>query len=181
MDAVARMIAQAQAHFGRIDALINIAGQGLHVPVAVVDLAQYRAVYELNVMSVLAAMQAVIPNMRAQGGGVIVNISSGTTKMLGVGLAPYSSTKHALNALTLAAREELTPENIRVSLVYPGITATDFPDNLANGSWQRLANRPLRMPMETPEAVAAKILAAVETEAVEVYADSLQGVMTAPS
>jgi short-subunit dehydrogenase len=178
MAAVERLIARAQEHFGRIDALINNAGQGLHVPVAAVDLAQYRAVYELNVVSVIAAMQAVIPRMRAQGGGVIVNISSGTTKMLAVGMSPYSSTKHALNALTLAAREELAPDNIRVGLVYPGITATDFHNHLANGVWQRPADRPLRMPMESPEAVAATILEAVETEAAEVYAASLKQRMT---
>ena len=64
--AVRQMIAQVQQHYGRIDILINNAGQGMHVSVAEADLDQYRAVFELNVVSVLNAMQAVIPIMRAQ-------------------------------------------------------------------------------------------------------------------
>jgi short-subunit dehydrogenase len=173
--AVHAMVAETLAHFGRIDVLINNAGQGMHVPVAEADLAQYRAVLELNVVSVIAAMQDVIPVMRAQdGGGVIINISSGTTKMVGAGLAPYSSTKHALNAITLAARQELAPDNIRVGLVFPFITATEFHTHLANG--KRAPRSPSRagtFAMDTPEHVAAKILEAVETEAAEVYTDGM--------
>src|SRR5262249_27386554 len=59
--AVRQMVAQVQQHYGRIDILINNAGQGMHVPVADADLDQYRMVFELNVVSVLNTMQAVIP------------------------------------------------------------------------------------------------------------------------
>ncbi|HKV83802.1 MAG TPA: SDR family NAD(P)-dependent oxidoreductase [Ktedonobacterales bacterium] len=173
--AIKRMIERTREQYGQVDALINNAGQGMHVRVEQADLAQYRAVFELNVVAVIAAMQAVIPIMREQGGGVIVNISSGTTKMLGVGLAPYSSTKHALNAITLAARQELAPDNIRVGLVYPGITATDFHDHLANaGAW---AGPRSGMAMETAENVAEKILEAVRTEEAEVFAESVKARM----
>lgn len=175
--AVKRMVERTHEHFGRIDALINNAGQGMHVPVEQADLAQYRAVLELNVVSVIAAMQAVIPLMRAQGGGVIVNISSGTTKMVGVGLAPYSSTKHALNALSLAARQELAGDNIRVGLVYPGMTATEFHNHLANGAFNRPAGRAGMPPLETAEHIADKILEAVQTEEAEVYSNMVKARM----
>ena len=171
--AVRDMIVRTRQRYGRIDALINNAGQGLHVPVERADLQQYRAVFELNVVGVIAAMQAVIPIMREQGGGVIVNISSGTTKMLGVGLAPYASTKHALNAITLAARQELAPDNIRVGLVYPGLTATDFHQHLANGGWPG-PSAGAGAAGESAESVAAKILEAVETEEAEVFAESVK-------
>jgi NAD(P)-dependent dehydrogenase (short-subunit alcohol dehydrogenase family) len=87
------MVARAYERYGRLDVLVNNAGQGLHVPIERVDLGQYRAVFELNVVAVVAAMQAAIPLMRAQGGGAIVNVSSGTSKMTLPGVGPYVSTK----------------------------------------------------------------------------------------
>jgi NAD(P)-dependent dehydrogenase (short-subunit alcohol dehydrogenase family) len=101
------------------------------------------------VVGALTAMQAVIPLMREQGGGVIINISSGTTKMVIPNVGPYASTKAALNTLTLTARLELAPDNIRVGLVYPGITATDFIKHAAS---VRISNdRRQIMSMESPE------------------------------
>lgn len=173
--AVRRMVARTHERYGRVDVLINNAGQGLHVPIEHVDLAQYRAVFELNVVGVIAAMQAVIPLMREQGGGVIVNVSSGTSKMTLPGVGPYASTKYALNAVTLTARQELAADNIRVGLVHPGITATGFHEHLANGAWSGRGERARTMQAETSEAVAAKILEAVETEEAEVYTDSIKG------
>ena len=102
--AVQAMVEHVHQHYGRIDVLINNAGQGMHVPVEQASLEQYRALFQLNVVGVLSAMQAVIPLMREQGGGVIINISSGTTKMVIPHVGPYASTKSALNALTLTAR-----------------------------------------------------------------------------
>jgi short-subunit dehydrogenase len=117
-------------------------------------------------------MQAVLPLMRAQGGGVIVNISSGTTLGVVPGVGPYASTKAALNTLTRTARLELAPDNIRVGLVFPGITATDFLEHAAE-SMQTSNDRQRRMSAESPEQVAEKIAEAIRTEAAEVYADSL--------
>jgi NADP-dependent 3-hydroxy acid dehydrogenase YdfG len=171
--AVRQMIAQVQQHYGRIDILVNNAGQGMHVPVAQADLDQYRDVFELNVVSVLNAMQTVIPIMRAQGGGVIINISSGLSKRIVPGVGPYASTKYALNALTLTARLELAPDNIRVGLMLPGLTATDFARNTIRTTTNSTERQRI-MPADSPEHVAAKILEAVETEAAEVYADSIR-------
>jgi NAD(P)-dependent dehydrogenase (short-subunit alcohol dehydrogenase family) len=68
--------------------------------------------------------------MRKQGGGVIVNVSSGLSKRILPGVGPYASTKYALNALTLTARAELAEDNIRVGLVIPGRTInTSFGQN----------------------------------------------------
>lgn len=176
--AVKDMITQTYEQYGRIDVLINNAGQGMHVPIKEADIQQYRSVFELNVVSVIVAMQAVIPIMIEQGGGIIINISSGTTKMIAAGIAPYASTKHALNGITLAARQELAPDNIRVGLVYPGLTDTGFHEHLANGEWviSNKGNSSSRPPMQidTPESVAEKILEAVQTEAAEVYTDNIK-------
>ena len=177
--AIQHMITHTQQHFGRIDILINNAGQGMHVPIEQTDLQLYRSVFELNVVSVIAAMQAVIPIMRTQGGGVIINISSGTSKAAFPGVGPYASTKYALNAISLTARQELASANIRIGLVHPGITATEFHHNLAQRpDEQEDTNRRSRiMQPDTPEYVAEKILEAVQTEAAETYADSVKGLM----
>jgi short-subunit dehydrogenase len=177
--AVRRMVAQTLEHYKRIDVLINNAGQGLNVPIEKVDIDVYRSVFELNVVSVLVAMQAVVPIMRAQGGGVIINISSGTSKIPperyrgGNPIGPYASTKYALNAITLLGRQELATDNISVGVVYPGVTATNFFNNLA-GSHQSNARPAGATSVDSAESVAAKILEAVETQAAEVYAENLK-------
>jgi short-subunit dehydrogenase len=89
------------------------------------------------------------------------------------GVGPYASTKYALNALTLTARMELAAENIRVGLMLPGLTATDFHENAARITEPQAA-RLRAMQGDTPEHVAEKILEAVESEAAEVYADSIR-------
>ncbi len=174
--AVAQMIETVTRHYGRLDILVNNAGQGMHTAIERADLSLYRAVFELNVVSVLAAMQGAIPVMRQQGGGVIINVSSGTTRATLPGVGPYASTKHALNGLTLTARLELAPDNIRVGLVYPYITATDFHVNAAGATPQAM-ERVRAVQGDTAEYAAGLILEAVQTEAAEVYAANVRRLM----
>jgi short-subunit dehydrogenase len=136
------------------------------------SLAQYRSLFELNVVGVLAAMQAVIPLMRRTGGGLIINISSGTTKMILPGTGPYASTKHALNGLSMVARAELEPEHIGVSLVYPWITATGFQANALSVNTVT-SERIQAARGDSAEYVAELIAQAVQSEAAEVYADNV--------
>ncbi|MGE5352290.1 MAG: SDR family NAD(P)-dependent oxidoreductase [Acidobacteriota bacterium] len=171
---IRQMISQAHSHFGRIDCLVNNAGQGMHVSIENTNLEQFRSIFELNVIGVVAAMQAVIPLMRNQEeGGVIVNISSGLTKRIVPTVGPYAATKYALNAVTLTARMELAKDNIRVGLVYPGMTATDFFQNTISREMTH-SDRMKMMPMDTAEAVAEKIVEAIRTEEAEVLVESLK-------
>ncbi|MFC4453087.1 SDR family oxidoreductase [Deinococcus sonorensis] len=169
--AVRRMVTGTHRHYGQLDVLVNNAGRGMHVPVEQASLEDYRQLLDLNVVSVLNAMQAAIPLMRQQGGGAIVNVSSGTTKMLIPGLAPYSSSKHALNNLSLVARAELAPDGIVVSVVHPGMTDTDFGRNSVSATPERAGSYRQGDP---PEYAAGLILEAVQTGAAEVYAASVQ-------
>ncbi len=162
-DDVQRLIGTTVDTFGRIDVLINNAGQGLHVPLAAVDLDDLRAVLELNVLAPLALMQAVAPIMRHSGGGAIVNVSSGTTRRTVPGVGPYSATKSALNTLSEIARAEWADDGIVVSLVIPTITATEFHQVLRAGSID-LSGRPSC----APEQVAEAILGVVETGDAEI-------------
>ncbi|MGH3631670.1 MAG: SDR family NAD(P)-dependent oxidoreductase [Sciscionella sp.] len=124
--AVQRLAERTLERYGRIDGLVNNAGVGLHERLDRLDLDQFSRVLELNVVSVVAMTQAVLPAMRAQKSGRIVNISSGTTRMVLPGVGAYAATKSALNMLTAVSRAELQAEGIAVSLVLPSITATEF-------------------------------------------------------
>ena len=127
---IRNMTEKVLRHFGRIDALINCAGRGYDAPLEQIDIDKYRELFELDVIGPLITMQLVIPIMKDQGGGMIVNISSGTSLMYLPNMSAYSSVKRALNSITLTAREELAKDNIVVSVVYPYITLTDFDKNM---------------------------------------------------
>ena len=98
------------------------------------ELDDLRAILELNVVAPLAAMQAVLPPMRAAGAGAVVNVSSATSLHLRAGLGAYTASKAALNALTEVGRLELAGAGIVVSAVYPALTATEFHDHLRAGA-----------------------------------------------
>jgi short-subunit dehydrogenase len=155
---VAAVVERALERYGRVDVLINNAGQGLHEPIERIRLDDLRAVLELNVVAALAAMQAVIPPMRRQGAGAIVNVSSGTTLHTMPGVGGYAATKAALNTLSAVARLELAGDGIVVSTVFPRITDTDFHDVLRAGALRAGAPRG-----HAPEQVAAVILDLVES------------------
>jgi NADP-dependent 3-hydroxy acid dehydrogenase YdfG len=124
------LVAAALDRHQRIDGLVNNAGVSLHGPLDQVDLAEFSQALKLNVVGLLAVTQAVLPAMREQGSGRIVNISSGTTRRVAVGVGAYASTKYAVNMLTGVLRQELAPDGIAVSLLLPSITATEFGDGM---------------------------------------------------
>ena len=97
---VVRLVTRCVEAFGKVDVLVNNAGQGLHVPVEELDPVDMRAVLELNVIAPLVGLQAVLPYMREQSAGAIVNVSSATSLRVFAGLGGYSATKAALNLLS---------------------------------------------------------------------------------
>ena len=155
---VANLVRTTVDTFGRIDVLVNNAGQGLHLPIEDVDIDDVRAVLELNVLAPLALMQAVLPIMRSNGGGAIVNISSGTTRRTIPGVGPYAATKSALNTLTDVARAELAGDGIAISLVVPAVVDTSFHDVLRAGKANVHG-----VPKCTPQQVAEAVLRVIET------------------
>ena len=84
------LVAATLERYQRVDGLVNNVGTSLHAPLAEVDLDEYRKVLDTNVVSLLAMTQAVLPAMREQRFGRIVNISSGTTRMVLAGDGAYS-------------------------------------------------------------------------------------------
>ncbi|MGC8509795.1 MAG: SDR family oxidoreductase [Acidimicrobiales bacterium] len=153
-------VARAVDVFGRVDVLVNDAGQGLHVPLEQLDPGDLRAVFDLNVVAPLVAMRAVLPDMRERGTGSIVNVSSLTSLRAFAGLGGYAATKAALNVLSRVARTEFAPAGIAVSLVYPGVTATEFHDHLRAG---HLVSRGEPVRAAPPEWAAAAVVFAIES------------------
>lgn len=169
---IRKMVERTKDHFGRIDILINSAGQGYDAPVEKIDIDTFRHVFALDVVGPLIAMQRVIPLMKSQGGGTIVNISSGTALMYLPNMGAYSSLKRALAAISLTAREELKDENIVVCVMYPYITLTDFERNtikdVAESDEGQEGGPPF--PADTAAYVAEKILEGMESGEAEIFA-----------
>ena len=157
---VYRLVARTIEQYGAVDVLVNNAGQGLHVPLEVLDPVDFRAVFELNAVAPLVAMQSVLPHMRSGSGGAIVNVSSATSLRVFPGLGGYSASKAALNMLSQVGRVEFGPAGIGVSVVYPSVTATEFHQRLRAG---HLVAGGRSIAPDPPELVARAIAMAIST------------------
>jgi short-subunit dehydrogenase len=129
-----RAIGLTLHHFQRIDVWVNNAGHGLLDSVAEMDMAAYREMFDTNFFGAVSAMQAVIPVMRQQGGGAIINISSVAGHIPLPFHAAYSATKFAMNAIGKAAGVELKKDAIHVLTVCPGYVRTAFGENAVRGN-----------------------------------------------
>jgi short-subunit dehydrogenase len=120
--------------FGKIDVWINNAGYGILDSVASMSMEECRRMFETNLFAAIECMQAVAPLFKAQGRGTIINISSVVGHLPIPHMGAYSATKHALNAVSEAARLELEPHGVRVISVCPGRIRTNFGANTVKGS-----------------------------------------------
>jgi short-subunit dehydrogenase len=171
-ESITAMVDATVERYGRIDVLVNNAGRALRAPVAEIKVSDFQGIIELNLYGPLLAMQAVIPHMREQGGGSIINISSNVSKMAIPTIGAYAATKYALNGLTLTARSELADAGIVVTVMHPGQTATNFGRNAMVD--QSMASAPppsggSNATPDTPEDVAEQILEAIRQGPAEQY------------
>ncbi|RVV98262.1 SDR family NAD(P)-dependent oxidoreductase [Mesobaculum littorinae] len=135
-------IAAAIADAGQIDVLVNNAGVGMLNVLEGADIARARELFETNVLGAMAMTRAVMPAMRAQRSGVVVNVSSSVTLRPLPALSIYSASKAALNAFTESFALEAAEFGIRARLVLPGSApSTSFGRNAV-----------ARMGMDVPEA-----------------------------
>ncbi len=124
----AKVAAAAVEKFGRIDVLVNNAGYGLLGGVEESSAAEVEALYRTNVFGLLNVTRAVLPHMRRQRSGHVVNMSSIGGYAASTGWGVYCSTKFAVEALSEALAHELEPLGVRVTVVEPGYFRTDFLD-----------------------------------------------------
>ena len=123
---VNRAVQQVLEKAGRIDVLINNAGVGLMAVAEELQLDDLRRLYETNIFGLLRVTQAVLPHMRARKSGRILMLSSVAGILTPPTYGAYSSSKHAVEALSNALRLELYPFNIDVILIEPGYIMTNF-------------------------------------------------------
>lgn len=128
-----RVLSLTLHHFDRIDVWVNNAGHGLLDSVSELDMAAARETFDTNFFGTIDSMQAVLPIMKQQGSGAIINISSVAGHLPLPFHAIYSATKFAMNAFGKAARLELQSANIHVMTVCPGYVRTDFGANALRG------------------------------------------------
>ncbi|MGI4776638.1 MAG: oxidoreductase [Janthinobacterium lividum] len=126
VEQVKRVVSDALERFGRIDALVNNAGYGYLAAIEEGDDAEVRAMFETNVFGLIEATKAVLPAMRAQGSGLIVNVSSigGLTSFAATGY--YHGTKYAVEGISESLALEVKPLGIDVLIVEPGPFRTNW-------------------------------------------------------
>jgi 3-oxoacyl-[acyl-carrier protein] reductase len=137
---VQRAVATAVERFGGLDVLVNSAGVGTGVPIAEMPHEEWDRIIGTNLTGVFNSCKAAIPQLRARGGGWIVNISSLASTNPFAGGAAYCASKAGLNAFSDALMQELRYDNIRVTTVLPGSVATGFNgrDPGAGADWKLL-------------------------------------------
>lgn len=172
--AIAAATEAAHARFGRIDVLVNNAGQGFVTSVEEAPESEVRALFELNFFGLLAVTRAVLPGMRARGAGHVVNVSSTGGRLGRAGSGIYAATKFAVEGLSEALAQEVGPLGIRVTLIEPGGYRTGFIGSIRRqpiriAAYQQTVGPraaqildPARRPPGDPAAAARAIIATVD-------------------
>ena len=163
---IAGLLRTAQDRFGRVDIWVNNAGFGLLDSIERMQRADYRRMFETNLFGVIEAMQQVIPVMKQQGSGAIVNISSVAGYIAVPYMGAYAATKAALNRISRAARLELAGTGVSVINICPGYVQTDFGKNAVRGSDRMRVSERVRHGI-TAERVAQTVLRAYDRNLAE--------------
>jgi short-subunit dehydrogenase len=134
-DQIANLVKETLDNFGRIDILVNIAGYGHYDWFEELTTENLRKPYEVNIIGMAELIRQVLPTMKAQRSGFILNMSSYASKIAVPPLTVYASTKAAVESLTDGLRRELAPWGITVIRIHPSaVTGTEFKEKaVANG------------------------------------------------
>lgn len=152
------LIRRAKDEFGRVDILVNNAGvmQLSRIEKGLSE--EWRTMFEVNVLGLLYATDAVIQVMKEQGSGHLVNISSVAGRQSGVLRGAYSGTKFAVNAISEALRQELLEDNIRVTIVEPGAVETELTSHITDEEAKEGASSLYNLDILQPEDIANAIV-----------------------
>lgn len=126
IQALKAAIAKAEEKFGPADCIINNAGMMLLGDVSVQDPAEWKAMFDVNIIGLLNGMQAVLPQMKERKSGTIINVSSIAGRKTFPNHAAYCGTKFGVHAITENAREEAAAYNVRMVTIAPGAVETEL-------------------------------------------------------
>jgi NAD(P)-dependent dehydrogenase (short-subunit alcohol dehydrogenase family) len=166
-DQVKRAVAQAHAHFGKLDIVLNNAGYSLVGTIEEGSANDVRALYDTNIFGTLSVIQEALPFLRKQGGGHILGVSSGLGHVTMPLIGYYCSSKWAFEAIHESLAIEVKPFGIKVTIIEPGAYATEFGspqslkfatsldiyEDLRKQIFDRLGTMERGDPNATPEAV----------------------------
>ncbi|TRW15304.1 SDR family NAD(P)-dependent oxidoreductase [Glacieibacterium frigidum] len=156
---VAAAVARVVATFGRLDIAFNNAGvENKAAPVAEIELEEWDRIIDINLRGTFVCMKHELAQMVRQGGGVIVNTSSGAGIRGVAGGASYAASKHAIIGLTKSAALDYAKQNIRVNAVLPGNIETPMMDRFTGGDIQKAIDLEPVGRLEKPEEIADAVL-----------------------
>lgn len=159
---VHEMVLAANARWGHLDILVNDAGLMLLGPIDGADTEDWRRMVDVNLLGLMYATHAVLPIMKKQGEGHIVNISSVAGRTVGAGRGVYNATKWAVGAFSEALRQEVHMHHIRVTVIEPGAVETELTEHITNPTAKEETQRWYHsMQQLHSEDIAAAILYAV--------------------
>lgn len=169
--ATARAAVARATELGGLDVLVNNAGLDLVAPVTETSETDARRIFDVNLFGALFLLQEAARALAARGGGSIVNVSSRTATAGVPGMAVYSASKGALEALSRAAAVELAPHQVRVNVVAPGLTRTRMNEEWVGAQedpaafMRQLEARIPQRRLAQPEDVAAAVVYLASDEA----------------
>lgn len=129
---VKTLVDAAVKTYGRVDVMINNAGLMPQAPLERLKVEEWDRMIDVNIKGVLYGIAAVLPYMKEQKSGHIINVSSVAGHKVGPGFAVYAATKHAVRALSEGVRQEVKPYNIRTTVISPGAVATELPNGVTD-------------------------------------------------
>ncbi|MFF2785578.1 SDR family oxidoreductase [Streptomyces sp. NPDC058049] len=154
LDSMQAFVAAAQDRFGRIDVLVNNAGVMPLSPLDALKVDEWNRMIDVNVRGVLHGIAAVLPLMRAQGSGHIVNIASVSGHRVDPTAAVYSATKFAVRALSEGLRQE--SRDLRVTVISPGLTRSELAEGISDTAVRAATRDMLKIAMPA-DAIGAAI------------------------
>jgi NADP-dependent 3-hydroxy acid dehydrogenase YdfG len=164
------MVETVNSKYGQLDILVNDAGVAIPGSIDSANTEDWRRMVNTNLLGLMYVTHGVVPLMKVQGHGHIVNISSVAGRIVRAGNGVYSATKWGVNAFSEALRQEVFKENIRVTIVEPGLVSTEIFENVSEPKARQEAQKHLESitPLESEDIAAAVIYAVTQPPHVNV-------------
>jgi len=167
---VQAMVRRTQEQWGRLDILVNSAGLMLLGPIVGAETEDWQRMISTNLLGLLYATHAVLPLMKVQGNGHIVNISSVAGRIARAGSGVYNATKWGVGAFSEALRQECFQDHIRVTVIEPGVVETDLASHITHAAARETALRRIQdmTPLQSEDVAHAIIYAVTQPSHVNI-------------
>lgn len=164
------VIQKAHTEFGHIDILVNNAGISFPGRIENADPSNWRKMIDINVLALMYTTHIALPIFKAQKSGHIVNISSVAGRIARAGMAGYNVTKWGVNAFSEALRQEVYQDNIRVTIIEPGLVETEIDQHITDvvAKQEIEARRKAITPLQSQDIAAAIVYAVSQPQHVNV-------------